>query len=354
MAAKVVAAVAGIRRIGDGMGLSGVGTALSVIARIGAVGGCCLALAHCGGPISSKVDPKYGVSASPRVVQFGEPVPKGGGTYRVGKPYMVGGQTYSPEENTDYRAEGVASWYGDDFHGRRTANGEVYDMQSISAAHPTLPIPSYARVTNLANQRSIIVRVNDRGPYHAGRLIDLSARTARLLGFQDNGTARVRVEYVGRASLAGSDDTRLEATLRRGTPAPGPAEIKLAASQAFAVRSEATATRGAVPTPAERPFELGHSQDSARVAGRANAQGNAQAMAAVERAPIAPVATPSRQAATPVKQGAAGERSNFDARFAPANAGPAMPGQGLQGQAGPVSAYAAPAQGAVMNGRGLY
>ena len=203
MAAKVVAAVAGIRRIGDGMGLSGVGTALSVIARIGAVGGCCLALAHCGGPISSKVDPKYGVSASPRVVQFGEPVPKGGGTYRVGKPYMVGGQTYSPEENTDYSAEGIASWYGDDFHGRRTANGEVYDMQSISAAHPTLPIPSYARVTNLANQRSIIVRVNDRGPYHAGRLIDLSARTARLLGFQDNGTARVRVEYVGRASLGG-------------------------------------------------------------------------------------------------------------------------------------------------------
>jgi len=345
----VVAAVAGIRRIGDGMGLSGVGTALSVIARIGAVGGCCLALAHCGGPVSSKVDPKYGVSASPRVVQFGEPVPKGGGTYRVGKPYMVGGQSYSPEENTDYRAEGIASWYGDDFHGRRTANGEVYDMQSISAAHPTLPIPSYARVTNLANQRSIIVRVNDRGPYHAGRLIDLSARTARLLGFQDHGTARVRVEYVGRASLAGSDDTRLEATLRRGTPAPGPAEIKLAASQAFAVRSEATAIRGAVPTPAERPFELGHNQDSARVAGRAKAQGNAQAMAAVERAPIAPVAAPSRQAATPTKQVAAGERSNFDARFAPANAGPATPGQG-----GPVSAYAAPSQGAVMSGRGLY
>jgi rare lipoprotein A len=354
MAAKVVAAMAGIRRIGDGMGLSGVGTALSVVARIGAVGGCCLALAHCGGPVSSKVDPKYGVSASPRVVQFGEPVPKGGGTYRVGKPYMVGGQTYSPEENTDYRAEGIASWYGDDFHGRRTANGEVYDMQSISAAHPTLPIPSYARVTNLANQRSIIVRVNDRGPYHAGRLIDLSARTARLLGFQDNGTARVRVEYVGRASLAGSDDTRLEATLRRGTPAPGPAEIKLAASQAFAVRSEAAAIRGAVPTPAERPFELGHNQDSARVAGRANAQGNTQAMAAVERAPIAPVAAPFRQAATPVKQGAAGERSNFDARFAPANAGPANLSPAMPGQGGPVSAYAAPSQGAVMSGRGLY
>ena len=193
-------------------------------------------------------------------MQFGEPVPKGGGTYRVGKPYMVGGRTYSPEENAGYSAEGIASWYGQDFHGRQTANGEVYDMQSISAAHPTLPIPSYARVTNLANQRSIIVRVNDRGPYHAGRLIDVSVRTARLLGFQENGTARVRVDYVGRASLAGSDDTRLEATLRRGSPAPGPAEIKLAASQAFAVQSDSSAVRGPVPTPAERPFELGHDQ----------------------------------------------------------------------------------------------
>lgn len=315
-----------------------------MVARIGAVGGCCLALAHCGGPVSGKVDPKYGVSASPRVVQFGEPVPKGGGTYRVGKPYMVAGRTYNPEENTSYSAEGIASWYGDDFHGRQTANGEVYDMQSISAAHPTLPIPSYARVTNLSNQRSIIVRVNDRGPYHAGRLIDVSARTARLLGFRDHGTARVRVEYVGRASLAGSDDTRLEATLRRGTPAPGPAEIKLAASQAFAAR-------GPVPTPAERPFELGHDQGSARVAGRANAQGNAQTLAAVEREPLA---APSRRpVATPVRQVASGERSNFDARFAPAGAVLPAPAQ-----SGPVSAYAppasAPSQGAVISGRGLY
>jgi rare lipoprotein A len=330
-----------MRRIGDSMGLGGIGAALSVVARIGVVAGCCLALAHCGGPISGKVDPKYGVSASPRVVQFGEPVPKGGGTYRVGKPYTVGGQTYSPEENTGYSAEGIASWYGDDFHGRQTANGEIYDMQSISAAHPTLPIPSYARVTNMANQRSIIVRVNDRGPYHAGRLIDVSARTARLLGFKDHGTARVRVEYVGRASLAGSDDTRLEATLRQGTPAPGPAEIKLAASQAFAVRSDAASIRGEVPMPAGRPFELGHEQAASRFAGRANGQG----VAAVERAPLA---GPSRQAALPGKQVMSGERSNFDARFAPATVTSAMPGQ-----PGQVSAYA-PAPAAVVSGRGLY
>jgi rare lipoprotein A len=351
------------------MGLSGLGAGVSLVARIGAVGCCCLALAHCGGPITSKLDPKYGVSESPRVVQLGEPVPKGGGTYRVGKPYVVGGRTYSPEENSNYRAEGIASWYGEDFHGRQTANGEVYDMQSISAAHPTLPIPSYARVTNLANQRSIIVRINDRGPYHSDRLIDLSARTAQLLGFADNGTTRVRVEYVGKASLSGSDDTRLEATLRRGTPAPGPGEIKLAASQAFMAQSEAAAVRGPVPIPSDRPFELGqgqgHGEGATRVARNTPPQESAklQQVAAVERAPLAPVAAPSRQAppaAKPVvsakpaaSPSASADQSNFASRFAPANAVASVPSR-----VEPVSAYAAPAptpsQGAVMSGRGLY
>ncbi|MDU3041844.1 septal ring lytic transglycosylase RlpA family protein, partial [Bradyrhizobium sp.] len=110
----------------------------------------CLMVANCASSnkFASKVDPKYGVSSSPRVVGFGEPVPKGGGVYRVGKPYTVAGKTYVPEEDTNYRAEGMASWYGDDFHGRLTANGEVFDMASLTAAHPTLPMPSYARVTN--------------------------------------------------------------------------------------------------------------------------------------------------------------------------------------------------------------
>src|SRR5581483_10532740 len=111
-----------------------------VAARLGAVAGCCLVLAHCGGP-TSKLDPKYGVSSSPRMVGLGQPVPKGGGYYRVGKPYTVAGQTYVPEENPSYSAVGLASWYGDDFHGRQTANGEVFDQTSLSAAHPTLPIP---------------------------------------------------------------------------------------------------------------------------------------------------------------------------------------------------------------------
>ena len=105
-------------------------------------------------------------------------------------------------------------------------------MNSISAAHPTLPLPSYVRVTNLANGRSIIVRVNDRGPYTGGRLIDLSVRTAQLLGFHGQGVARVKVEYVGRAPLAGSDDRKLMATLREGNPAMAP--IQVAAGRPFA------------------------------------------------------------------------------------------------------------------------
>ena len=149
----------------------------------------------------------------------GEPIPKGGGTYRIGPAYSIGGRTYVPAEDPHYRAEGVASWYGEDFHGRQTANGEIYDMNSVSAAHATLPIPTYARVTNLANNRSVIVRVNDRGPYHADRIIDVSVKTAILLGFYGNGIAQVRVEYVGTAPLEGSDDRMLIATLREGEPA---------------------------------------------------------------------------------------------------------------------------------------
>ncbi|MGB3864951.1 MAG: septal ring lytic transglycosylase RlpA family protein, partial [Xanthobacteraceae bacterium] len=185
--------------------------------------GSCLLLANCvSSGKFSRVDPKYGVSSSPRVVAFGEAVPRGGGTYRVGKPYTVAGRVYVPRENPSYREDGLASWYGDAFHGRLTANGEVFDMQSLTAAHPTMPIPSYARVTNLSNGKSLVVRVNDRGPYHGNRIIDVSNRAAHLLDFKGQGIARVRVEYVGRAPLEGSDDRQLLATLRTGESAPSP------------------------------------------------------------------------------------------------------------------------------------
>jgi rare lipoprotein A len=224
----------------------------AAIARLACLAAGCLVLANCSGGVGSRVDPRYGVSASPRVVQPGEPVPKGGGVYRVGKPYVIAGRVYTPREDRSYREEGLASWYGEDFHGRLTANGEVFDMESISAAHPTLPIPSYVRVTNLRNGRSIVARVNDRGPYHKNRVIDVSQRAARLLEFHGHGVTRVRVEYVGAASLAGSDDRKLEATLRRHGPAPAPS-IMLASATAPAARRPS----GSTPVPQSRPFARG-------------------------------------------------------------------------------------------------
>src|SRR5260221_4021218 len=201
-------------------------TVFGGIARVGALAACCAVFTHCSGPFSSK---EY----SPRVVEGGEPVPKGGGAYRIGKPYTLNGRTYVPAENPRYRAEGVASWYGRDFHGRLTANGEVYDMHSLSAAHTTLPLPSYVRVTHLDNGRSLIVRVHDRCPYHRNRVIDLSIGTAKALDFYSRGLARVRVEFVGPAPLEGSDDTMLMATLREGSPAPAPSKVMIAAAKPF-------------------------------------------------------------------------------------------------------------------------
>jgi rare lipoprotein A len=240
-------------------------------ARSVAAVAACLFLANCASSdkFASRVDPKYGVSSSPRVVALGETVPKGGGTYRVGKPYTVAGRIYVPEEDPTYREEGMASWYGDDFHGRLTANGEVFDMTSLTAAHPTLPMPCYARVTNLGNGKSLIVRVNDRGPYHGNRLIDVSNKAAELLEFKGNGVARVRVEYVARAPLEGSDDRQLMATLRTGEPAPSPSLVRVASAHSFVPEISASARpiRGEVPMPEGRPYNLGNtSADLASIA----------------------------------------------------------------------------------------
>src|SRR5260370_28179148 len=235
---------------------------VALMARNAAVAAMCLALANCAssGKFARRFDPKYGVSSSPGVVALGDPVPKGGGTYRVGKPDTVGGRVYVPEEDVNYREEGLASWYGDDFHGRQTANGEVFDMDSLTAAHPTLPMPCYARVTNLSNGKSLIVRVNDRGPYHGNRLIDVSNKAAELLEFKGNGVARVRVEYVARAPLEGSDDRQLVATLRTCVPAPSPSVVRVASARSFVpgIASSGRPIRGEVPMPEGRPSSLGN------------------------------------------------------------------------------------------------
>jgi rare lipoprotein A len=198
---------------------------------------------------------KYGVKASPRVVSSSYdttekpvmlvPVPKplgalqtingqsyaltppakklrrGGGRDQLGKPYRVRGKWYTPADQPGYSRSGKASWYGDAFHGRLTANGEIYDMNHLTAAHPTLPLPSYARVTNTANGHSVIVRINDRGPYAHGRVIDLSKRAAHVLGTKAQGVGVVKVDYLGRAPVDGADDSFLLASFRpNGTANP--------------------------------------------------------------------------------------------------------------------------------------
>ena len=140
-------------------------------------------------------------------LQFGAELAKqgkrtaAGGIYKVGKPYKIAGEWYYPRENTKYDNIGIASWYGPKFQGRRTANGEIFDMNLLTAAHPTLPMPVMVQVTNLENGRSMKLRVNDRGPFKKNREIDLSRRAAEILGFKNKGTARVRVKYLHRAPL---------------------------------------------------------------------------------------------------------------------------------------------------------
>lgn len=160
-----------------------------------------LLVAACSGDGERLGSAKRVTTYSPRVIAQGETVPKGGGYRKLGRPYHVGGIRYTPRHEPDYAKTGIASWYGKDFHGRLTANGEVYDMYALSAAHPTLPLPSLVEVTNTRNGRRIIVRVNDRGPFKRGRIIDLSYRSAELLGLVRSGTGEVHVRYLGPAPL---------------------------------------------------------------------------------------------------------------------------------------------------------
>lgn len=142
------------------------------------------------------------------------------GNFKVGKPYQIDGKTYVPEERYNHTETGVASWYGPGFHGKSTANGEKYNSGELTAAHRTLQMPSLARVTNLENGRSIVVRINDRGPFSRGRVMDVSERAAELLGFKNKGTARVRIDVladesrqIASAAKAGRDVRGYEVAL---------------------------------------------------------------------------------------------------------------------------------------------
>ncbi len=140
-------------------------------------------------------------------------------TYKIGNPYQIESTWYYPAVDYGYDETGIASWYGPKFDGGRTANGEIFDMNALSAAHRTLPLPSVVRVTNLENGRSMVLRVNDRGPFARGRIIDVSRRAAQLLGFHRNGTARVRVQIMANESRVLRARLKGEATLAKiGTP----------------------------------------------------------------------------------------------------------------------------------------
>ena len=169
----------------------------SSLMRFGLIAAVALALAGCGSP-----DPE--------------------GVYKLGQPYQIAGRWYYPEFDPGYDRVGIASWYGVPFHGRATANGELFDRGRLTAAHPTLPLPSIVRVTNLANRRQLELRVNDRGPFVGDRLIDLSQAAARELGFELQGTARVRVEFV---SLAEAKGVPPRPGPQRARRAPGPPPV---------------------------------------------------------------------------------------------------------------------------------
>ena len=165
---------------------------------------------------------------------------------KIGKPYRIDGKWYHPRHEPDYDRVGIASWYGSDFHGLQTANGEVFDMHAVSAAHTTLPLPSMVRVTNLENGRSIVLRVNDRGPFVGERIIDLSRAAARELGFERAGLAKVRVQFVG----FGDDEARIAAPVRlpeQRPPRPGDRPTVVAAAPA------ARAAGARPPSPAAAP-----------------------------------------------------------------------------------------------------
>lgn len=241
---------------------------------------------------------EYGVKASPRVSDMRSRLPRGGGRDMVGKPYKVKGKWYKPKEDPGYTKVGAASWYGDAFHGRLTANGEIYDMTHLTAAHPTMPLPSYARVTNTANGASVIVRVNDRGPFAHDRVVDLSKRAAELLDYKHVGVAKVKVEYVGRAPLHGRDDNYLLASYKPGKTGierPRPVDDGLPAGVMIAMN-------GSTPTTQKRSIFGGFGAQS-RPAAVVRAPALAAPLAvsgaaAVAAAASAPALAPMRGPAT--------------------------------------------------------
>lgn len=168
------------------------------------------------------------------------------GTYKVGNPYTVSGVRYYPREDFRLVETGIASWYGPNFHGKKTANGEIYNQNDLTAAHRTLQMPSIVRVTNLENGRSVVLRVNDRGPFKRGRIIDVSKRGAELLGFINNGTARVRVEVLEKESR------QIAEAAKRGMPSAFTTPTQMAAAPAAQTTPVSTRVASSAPSRTSR------------------------------------------------------------------------------------------------------
>jgi len=212
------------------IGVAGIVAALMGVLALLALSGCSSSNK------SAKLDPFAG-QGSPRYPGNG-PLPRGGGRYHLGEPYQVAGRWFTPKEQPGYDKVGVASWYGQQFHRRQTSNGEWFDMNYLTAAHATLPLPSYAKVTNLQNGREVIVRINDRGPFVGDRIIDLSRQAATVLAFKDQGKAQVRVEYLGPAPL--NDRGSQLMALNEGLRAGGSTSVMTAALAAPSKRANYT------------------------------------------------------------------------------------------------------------------
>ena len=217
----------GTRR-GPRGGLAGIGLALALV-----LGGC--------------AETEF-IATAAKEIRSAVEKPTSKGRYKVGNPYQIKGVWYYPRVDFAYDETGVASWYGPNFHGKPTANGETFDQNGVSAAHRTLPLPSVVRVTNLGNGRALVVRINDRGPFAHGRIIDLSKRGAQLLGFERQGIAKVRVQILPEESRAAAELAR-----NGGKPRPVIASANENAPDAVPVATVSVESLTPVPGATEAP-----------------------------------------------------------------------------------------------------
>jgi rare lipoprotein A len=224
------------------------------------------------GFLSGCTEARYAAHVVKQIPMPGD-APQSQGTFKVGNPYVIKGRQYHPRETYSHVETGVASWYGPNFHGKRTANGEIFNKNDLTAAHRTLQMPSIIRVTNMANGRAVILRVNDRGPFAHDRVIDVSERAASLLGFKNHGTARVKIEVlqneslqVAQAARSGMDTRGFEVALnqnkaRVAAPRPIPTSKPAMANQPYTpdpvtqVVMADTSPAPVVPTPKPLPVQ---------------------------------------------------------------------------------------------------